>query len=410
MGIVAKVAIGLAFVGIAATSAQAQNDKIKALAAENNAFALDLYKQNFKADKNIDKNIFLSPYSISSALAMTYGGAVGATADEMQKTLHWSLGNTPEFHHAFGELQKSIDKTSSEKLITRVANRLWPDRNTAVVEAFAKSSRENYGAEIEKVDFADGKKAAATINAWVESKTNNLIKNLLDAGDVQGASMVLVNAIYFYGEWAIAFDKDFTQKRSFTTTANTQKDIDFMHLHEWRAKDKNTFRYTEDKKVQVLELPYEDNKASMLIILPKNAQALNDIVENINPEQLKKWTSQLAPPKLPLNIALPKWKIEYQFSVKNSLQDLGMLTPFSELANFSKMLGGRVRISDVIHKAFVEVSEKGTEAAAATAVIMVTDCATSVVTTINFIANHPFLYLIRDNATGSILFMGQLSN
>jgi serpin B len=408
MKIIAKAAIILAFMGVAATSTSAQNDKVKALAQENNAFAFDLYKQNFAADKNI----FLSPYSISSALAMTYGGAVGATANEMQKTLRWSLGNTPDFHKTFGELQKSVDNMNSEKLITRVANRHWPAKGTNLVEEFAENSKKNYGAEIQNLDFSDGLAAAKTINKWVEDNTNNLIKDLLKPADVQGASLVLVNAIYFYGEWAIAFDKKNSRKRSFNSTDGQKKEIDFMHINDWQASTAKTFRYTENDELQILELPYEDAKANMLIILPKKRDGLAQIVKNLSPAQFQKWSSQLTAPEAALNIALPKWKMEYQFSVKNSLTKLGMKIPFLDIADFSAMISNiPVKISDVIHKAFIDVSEKGTEAAAATAVVMVEieSKMPAKKKVINFVADHPFLYFIRDNATGSILFMGHIS-
>jgi serpin B len=385
--------------------------KVQKLAQENNHFAADVYK----LIANPDKNCFFSPYSISSALAMTYAGARGKTADEMQKAMRWTQPTSEAFHAAFGDVQAEIDKSNSKKLITKVANRIWVDEPTSLVSKFVAQNTKYYGAGIEKIDFRDREAAAKTINKWVESQTNNLIKDLLKPKNLEDARMVLVNAIYFYGEWLLAFDEKQSRNMTFTTSKGEAINTKFMVMRGWRKKSADkTFKYTEDKQVQVLELPYHDNKSSMVVVLPKENYSLTQLIKDLDQKKMQTWQQKLSDLKLPLNLYLPKWKITQHFSVKETLMEMGMLTPFSDGADFSGMLqNGGVKIGDVIHKAFIDVSEKGTEAAAATAVVMVKDSKASKMPTIreiNFVADHPFLYYIKDNATGSILFMGHINN
>jgi serine protease inhibitor len=386
-----------------------QMAKIQKLAQENNHFAADVYKRIAKPNENC----FFSPYSISSALAMTYAGAKGKTAEQMQKAMYWTQPTSDAFHADFGDLQTKIDKSNSKKLITKVANRIWVDEPTGLVPKFVDQNTKYYGAGIEKINFGDTQKASAVINKWVESQTNDLIKDLLTPKNLENARMVLVNAIYFYGEWLLAFDEKESQNMTFTTSKGEAIDTKFMIMRSWVKKTADkTFKYTEDKDVQVLELPYEGNKSSMVVVLPKPNYSLAELIKDLDQKKMQSWQQKLSILLDPLNLYLPKWTTTQQFSVKETLMDMGMITPFSDGADFSGMLkNGGVKIGDVIHKAFIDVSEKGTEAAAATAVIMVNECLSSpVVQEINFVANRPFLYYIKDNATGSILFMGHINN
>jgi serpin B len=385
-------------------------EAMQKLAQENNHFAADAYKLIAKPDENC----FFSPYSISSALAMTYAGARGKTADEMQKAMRWTQPTSEAFHAAFGDLQAEIDKSNSKKLITKVANRIWINEGVKLMPNFVAQNTKYYGAGIEKIDFGNSIAAAQTINKWVESKTNNLIKDLLTPENLKDARMVLVNAIYFYGEWLLAFDEKQSQNMTFTTGKGEAVETKFMIMREWSKKTPNkTFKYTEDNDVQVLELPYHDNKSSMVVVLPKQNYSLAKLIEDLDETKIQNWQQKLAELSHRLNLYLPKWKITQQFSVKNILMKMGMDVPFSNSADFSDMIeGGGITISDVIHKAFVDVSEKGTEAAAATAVIVTrtTSVQPRQEVVINFVADHPFLYYIKDNATGSILFMGHIHN
>jgi serpin B len=394
-----------------ASSVAADNTfiNITSLVQQNNHFAADVYKLIAKSDKNC----FFSPYSISTALAMTYAGAKGETAEQMQKALRWTQGNTDVFHQEFGALQSQVDKSNSEKLITKVANRIWANISTKLAPDFVEQNTKYYGAGVERIDF-NKSSAAPTINRWVESQTNNLIKDLLKPDDVKGAELVLVNAIYFYGEWLLAFDKEQSMDMNFTTSTGEVVQTKFMTMRNWSKKtDNKTFKYTEDDNVQVLELPYEDNKASMVVVLPKPNYSLAQLIEDLDESKIQTWQQNLANLRYKLNLYLPKWKIIQQFSLTTVLKKMGMNIPFTEAADFSSMVQNNVvKISDVIHKAFVEVSEKGTEAAAATAVIIkrTTSVEPREEVKINFVADHPFLYYIKDNATGSILFMGHINN
>jgi serpin B len=386
-------------------------DKVQVLAQENNHFAADLYKIIAQPDANC----FFSPYSISSALAMTYAGAKGETANQMQKAMRWTQPTSEKFHATFGKLQAEIDKSNSKKLITKVANRIWVAQHVKLVPNFVQQNKTYYGAGIEKTNFGDTQKASALINKWVESQTNNLIKDLLKPENLVDAQLVLVNAIYFYGEWLLAFDEKQSQDMNFTTSAGETVQTKFMIMRNWSKKTADkTFKYTEDDNVQVLELPYEDNKSSMVVVLPKPNYSLAELIKDLDQKKMQLWQTRLNNLQYPLNLYLPKWKITEQFSVKAPLMKMGMNVPFMDVADFTNMLEiGGVKIGDVIHKAFVEVSEKGTEAAAATAVIMtptITSVEPRVVQEINFVANRPFLYYIKDNATGSILFMGHINN
>ena len=386
-------------------------EAMQKLVQENTHFAADAYKLIAKPDENC----FFSPYSISSALAMTYAGARGETAAQMQKAMRWTQPTSEAFHAAFGDVQAEIDKSNSKKLITKVANRIWINEGVKLMPNFVAQNSKHYGAGIEKIDFGNPIAAAQTINKWVESKTNNLIKDLLKPDNVQDARLVLVNAIYFYGEWLLAFDEKQSYDMPFTTGKGEAVQTKFMVMRDWvQTTPEKMFKYTEDNEVQVLELPYEGNKSSMVVVLPKENYSLAKLIEDLDATKIQNWQQKLAGLSHKLNLYLPKWKITQQFSVKKTLKQMGMNAPFGDFADFSDMLeGGGITIGDVIHKAFVEVSEKGTEAAAATAVIIVPTSVSEKsveIKEINFVANHPFLYYIKDNATGSILFMGHIHN
>jgi serpin B len=385
------------------------------LADANNKFAIEL----FKTVQSPDKNEFISPYSISSALAMTYLGAGGSTEQCMNQVLNFT-GNTAPFHSKFAQLNQtisSINKTNDLEL--NIANRLWGAQQYKFNPQFLKETKKYYQAGLERINFEEAKQAAKTINEWVEQKTNNKIKDLLSAPAVQAARLVLTNAIYFNAAWAIAFNEEATQDQYFYLKDNHSIIKPFMQVQGWKASEevsKYRYQYTEDKDVQVLEIPYADNKASMVVVLPKERTGLAALVNKLNSKQYKQWMNNLKVPSSKLTINLPKWTNTAEYQLAKNLRNMGMGSAFSDAANFYKMSDPSetpLKISEVIHKAFVEVSEKGTEAAAATAVIMV-ECSSvagpsKVEPHIYFIANHPFLYFIKDNQTNSILFMGQVT-
>jgi len=370
----------------------------------NNHFAFDLYQEVYKDGESM----FLSPYSISTALAMTYAGSGRETTDAMQKVLYFAENN-PEFYEAFGQVQKAIQTMNEQEGIqTNVANRLWAGKGVFRDEYLA-TMNQYYEAALEEIDLGAAD-AYKIINKWVEEQTNDKIKNLLGAQDLENAIAVLTNAIYFNANWAIEFDKQNTMDFAFQQADGTTKNVPFMRQTEWEstANAKASYRYMEDEKAQVLELPYAGNQASMLVILPKDYKGLDDVVTGLSTEQYNKWIDGLEVPTMPLNILMTKWKNESQFGLGDALSKMGMSIAFSGGADFSKMSNRDLFISKVIHKSFIDVSEKGTEAAAATAVVMAEDCMVS--RSIQFVTDHPFLYIIKDNTTESILFMGQVTS
>ncbi len=364
-----------------------------------NAFAFDLYA----ILKDSKGNIFFSPYSISTALAMAYAGAQMQTANQMQKVLRF--GDKGEaIHSAFASLIKQINNPphkGSYKLW--VANAMWGQKGYNFKSDYLKLLREQYDSELNQVDFKKNPEGVrATINQWVEKKTNERIKDLIQAGAIGPlTTLILTNAIYFKAAWADQFSKGSTTDAPFYAGDGRQIKTPVMRKIE-------DFKYFEDDKVQVLNLSYENHDLSMTIILPKKINGLGEIEKNLTSNMLEKWEGELKYQQV--DVSLPKFKVTSSFGLRDVLQSLGMKDAFSlPPADFSKITGKKdLFISGVIHKAFVDVNEEGTEAAAATAVPMRAAAEEKPKPKV-FKADHPFMFLISDNLSGSILFMGCLS-
>ena len=382
------------------------NTGMEELVKGNNSFCFDLYQQLKKEKKG---NIFFSPYSISTALAMTYAGARGTTEKEMAEVLHFTLPQEklhPAFFKLFSNMQTIQNKGNVE---LNVANSLWIQKNFNLKTDFLKTTGQFYKASPFPVNFIppdDREKARKKINRWVEEKTNNKIKNLIPGGILNNLTrLILTNAIYFKGCWASRFNKNRTQKRPFWITSNQKEDVDVMF-------QVYTFRYMENNNIQVLEMPYKGKDLSMLVFLPRKKYGINKLEQELNSNGIKKWISSLSQTKV--LVYFPKFKITCPFRMKKTLQSMGMRDAFSRSSNFSGITDIKsepLQISEVIHKAFIEVNEEGTEAAAATAVIMKKRVSISTRPRIPvFKADHPFVFVIRDNKSGSILFVGRLSD
>lgn len=365
----------------------------------NNAFALALYRQ--LAGKTGD--VFVSPESISMALAMTYAGARGQTAEQMAKTLHFDL--PPEQLNAeFGDILKGMNATAANSAFQlSIANRLWGQQGYKFLDAFLKVTREQYGAELAQVDFLHQSEAARqTINAWVEKQTRDKIKDLIGEGAVgPDTRLVLTNAIYFKGDWQASFEKDATHKAPFHVSADKQADVMLMGHQA-------SYRFSKGDDVKVLEMPYRGGRLSMVVLLPEKIDGLADLEKSLSIEKLNGWIAGAKDTLV--NAALPKFKMTREFELSKTLSEMGMPLAFSAgSADFSGMNGKTdLFISAVIHKAFVAVDEKGTEAAAATAVtIRALSIRVPAEKPEQFIADHPFIFLIRDTQSGSILFLGR---
>ena len=362
----------------------------------NNQFAFELYSQY----KSKDGNIFFSPYSISSALAMTYEGARGETADEIQTVFHFPKDNSV-LRESFLKIYDQINK-KDKKYQLHTANALWAQKGYPFLEDYFKLVEKYYGGKVTNLDFInETEKSRLIINKWVEEQTNDKIKNLVTRGSVGSLTrLVLTNAIYFKGFWLRQFDKKDTKEEDFVVSPGNAIKVNMMHLTGRGVE----FNYAETDKLQILELPYEGEELSMLILLPKE-NSLESVEGSLNAEKLSELKGLLR--KEEVDIYMPKFKFETKYFMAEDLCRMGMPKAFSGSADFSGMTGKRdLFISQVIHQAFVDVNEEGTEAAAATAVIM--KMGLSEIRT--FKADHPFIFVIQERETGNILFLGRVVN
>jgi len=365
------------------------------LPASCNNFACDIYKQV----SGEDGNICISPFSIHSTLAMTYAGACGTTAEQMAKVLHFSEVSQEQLHLSYG---KFIRKSNIHDSLI-ISNRLFGNGN--FLDSFLNLLENNYGAGLDQINFADRNQACDVINNWVRQASNDLIKEIVNPGLLPVLpQLVLVNTIYFKGKWDNPFYKKNTKEKKFGGPNNKEFVVSMMY-------QKNCFKYKEEGDFQVLELPYKDDKLSMVVVLPKKKDGIYEFESNLSSENLNKWLSELE--EQTVEVYLPKFKIESNFNnLAKHLIDMGMQDAFDDMsADFSGMTGNKgLSIYRIIHKAIVDVYEEGAEAAAATAVIMGARCCYCSLENPIFNANHPFIYFIKDNESGLILFMGRFEN
>ena len=362
----------------------------------NNQFALELYAELGKTEKG---NIFYSPYSIFSALAMTYEGAKGQTADEIKAVFHFPESSI--LRQNFAKIYDDINK-SEDNYALKMGNALWLQKDYPFLEDYLNVVEKYYGGKATNVDFVnETEKSRQTINSFIEEQTNNKIKDLIPKGVLDSTTkLVLTNAIYFKGTWKWEFNPKYTEDMAFKITPTNVIKVPMMYMKPEKAK----FNYADTGDLQILELPYEGDKISMLILLPK--ENLEDI-EPITLEKLQKCESQMEETTLD-EIYLPKFEFDTKYFMKETLSEMGMPTLFRASADLSNMDGTyELYVKEVIHQAFVKVDEHGTEAAAATGVV--TDL-TSFLPKNVFRADHPFLFIIQQNDTGNILFMGRVNN
>jgi serpin B len=385
------------------TSPGANEADLTTLVNGNSAFAFDLYQ----ALRDKDGNLFYSPYSISVALAMTYAGAHGETAQQMADTLHFML---PEdcLHASFNSLDLELGQRGQgakgkdgDEFRLNIVNAIWGQKDYHFLDTFLDLLAENYGAGVRILDFAsEPQESRININEWVSDETEGRIKDLLPPGFITPLTrLVLTNAIYFNAAWQYPFDKNATREESFYLLDGEEITVPMMRQEEMLG-------YAEGDGYQAVELPYDGGQVSMVILLPQSgefetfeksldAQRVNAILENLESRGVA--------------LAMPRFESESAFSLRESLAAMGMTDAFSGDADFSGMTGNRdLFISDVVHKAFVSVDEAGTEAAAATAVGMVTSMPPEATVEVN--VNHPFVFLIRDIPTNTVLFVGRIIN
>jgi len=387
--------------GIPEMSAEAADNVVDA----NNLFAFDIYKK-IASEKNVNDNLFLSPYSISSALALTYEGAKGETADQIRSVFHFP-DNIETLRNGFRDVNTGINAGDPEYELD-VANALWAEQTYQFLENYIITAEKYYSAETTNLDFINQpEESRLIINGWVEEKTNNRIKDLISQGMIDPlTTLVITNAIYFKGTWVLQFDENKTSEEDFTTPSGEIVKVDMMQ----RTDEEAVYGYAETDDLQVLKMPYEHESGkelSMLVLLPKDndLQAAEDVLSEGKLESLENSIESKR-----VKVFFPKFKLETGYQLSDTLAEMGMPVAFTGGADFSGMDGTtNLFISDVVHKAFIEVNEEGTEAAAATAVVlgrgMVQEDPVP-----EFRANHSFIFLIQDDETGNILFIGRISN
>lgn len=371
----------------------------------NNVFALGLY-QSLKEENG---NLFYSPYSISSALAMTYAGARGETEQQMADTLHFVLPQA-RLHYSFSRLTSILNSCGNEitvqdqkGFIFKNANALWGRTGYEFQSEFLEVLSTNYGAGMRTLDFARApEESRLTINNWISEQTENRINNLLPPGSISLVTrLILTNAVYFKADWLYQFSVNCTSDGEFTL-------LDSNKVTARMMKQTEHFKYTDGSNYQAIELPYHGETMSMVILLPKSGQFM-EFENSLNYSKLEKIVNNLSDRKV--NLTMPKFEFTSDFQLGSVLGSMGMPRAFSSAADFSGIVGENesLWIDQVIHKAFVCVDEEGTEAAAATAVLMV-GAAPGQPKPVDFTADRPFIFLIRDIETGTILFMGRVLN
>lgn len=358
----------------------------------DNLFAIDLFKTTF--EYATDANVFVSPLSVSMALNMTLNGAVGETEKEMLEALRasdYSIDQINEYSQTLREALMAVDPSTE----LTIANSIW-HRNTLPLENdFISVNQRSYNAEVKALDFSSPE-AVTEINNWCAKQTNDKITEIIE--EISGV-MYLINAIYFKGIWVSKFDKSNTRKESFYQADGQAVQVDMM-------RQTDQFNYCSDANCGYLELPYGNNAFSMILMLPHEGKTSDDVIRSLDDES---WQITNRMSGHEVNIRLPRFKTECKYKMqKDILPAMGMKVPFTSMADFSRMSGASLFISEVIHKTFVEVNEEGTEAAAVTSVEMNFSAGPGVAKSIDYFVNKPFLFAIRENSTGIILFFGKI--
>jgi serpin B len=386
------------------TSPVASQSDLTALVEGNSAFAFNAYKT-----LKDDNNLFFSPYSISLALAMTYAGARGDTEQQMADTLHFNIPQE-SLHPTFNSLDLKLSSRGQgakgkdgEGFRLNIVNAIWGQEGFTFLQNFLDTLAQNYGAGIRLLDFRNApEESRIAINNWVSDQTEGRIKDLIPPGVIDAMTrLILTNAIYFNAAWQYPFNKEATTDSTFHLLNGGEASVPMMHQTE-------SFGYAEGSDYQAVELPYDGRELSMLTLLPQSGQFVS-FEESLDAGKVDEIIKSLDTKRVALT--MPKFEFSSDFSLKKTLSDMGMPLAFTGNADFSGMDGKRdLQISDVIHKAFVSVDESGTEAAAATAVIMRLTSAPVPEPIVTMTIDRPFIFLIQDIQTGTVLFIGNVMN
>lgn len=387
-----------ALLGLSPTMAQSPILKSTA-----NKFSLRLHDVLRK--DGAEQNLFYSPSSIMVALAMTYLGARGNTAKQMFSSFNLNEMPEQQLKHEFHKFLEAIDQSNSNGNKVSMANRLFAQMGFDIAQSFQDETNQFFNAQIALVDYRTNSEGARNeVNKWVEEKTQGKIKDLIPEGMFDASSILtLVNAIYFKGSWMNKFEPNATQQVEFQVTPTQEIKVPMMY-------QSTKFKYIEDSVLncQIIDLPYAGNHISMIVLLPNEMDGLSQLEKSLSYDQLSRAISDLkASRPQEVEVSLPKFKMTGEFSLKEVLTKMGAVDMFNTQADFTGIsAAGQLYVSEVVHKAFVDVNEEGTEAAAATGVgIALMSMPMNPV----FFANHPFLFLIHHNKTGVILFLGRVA-
>ena len=398
--------IGCVGTGVAVFPSTIDLSKAEPVIEANNQFALEFYTH--VKDKSEGENIFFSPYSISTAIAMMYEGARNKTAEEIQSVFHFPEDQSLR-RSSFSVIQSYLNRRGTPYELS-AANALWVEKEFNLQNTFKTVLTEFYKGEAFDADFKRAsERERQRINKWVENETKDKIKDLLPQGSVNSMTrLILTNAIYFKGQWEDQFEKDQTRDEYFWLNESQSETVPMM----WKSDD---FNYAQPEELQILEIPYEGRELSMLILLPKGktAEDLKSLEESLTIENINLWKSSLQEQKMD-EVFIPKFKIKIAYQLSENLEAMGMPLAFNPLAQaqdkgFSGITEEKdLYVSDIYHKAFVDVNEEGTEAAAATGIMM--EKVSFILKQEVFKADHPFIFLIQERTTGYILFMGKVAN
>jgi serpin B len=374
----------------------------------NNLFTYDMLTRISKDPASAGSNIFFSPFSVSSALAITYEGARGTTADEIRSVFHFPSDLTA-LRQGYSDLNAGINNGQESNYTLRTANALWAEKTFTFLPEYATAAQRYYGANITNLDFINNPEGSRQIiNQWIDEKTADKIQNLIPSGAIDPSTrLVITNAIYFKGSWAWRFDNNMTKPANFYVTPDKPLQVPMMQ----QIDSSTRFGYAETSDLQVLEMPYSHgigHELSMLIFLPKNG-SLSAAETALSPDNLTEIRNDMVFQEV--RVSIPKFTLHTEYQLNGILSAMGMPTAFSGSADFSGMDGAKdLYVSDVVHKAYVDVNEEGTEAAAATGVVMWASAIQNPQSIPVFKADHPFVFLIQDNDSGAVLFVGKIAN
>lgn len=371
--------------------------KQKEVVTSANDFAFDLFKPVVSADQ-ASKNIMLSPFSIISALSMTLNGAAGQTYDDMLTALRYDGLSLDEINGTYLKLMKEMVPVDP-RVVMNIANSAWVEKRLAVKQAYIDALTTWYLAEVKSIDVTDPD-AVSDVNSWIEEKTNGKISDMLNSLDPDLA-MLLINAVYFNGKWRNRFDKSSTTDSPFYLPDNSSVSVPMMY-------QEGAFAVAHTENATLVELPYGQGNYSMVVLLPDEGKSLTDVAETLTPENWSSWMGYLSSVPSEIKLYMPRFRYEYKCLLNDLLTSLGMGIAFTDNADFSNISDQGLLISRVLHQTFIDNNEEGTEAAAATVVeISFTSIGTGP-QVVNL--NRPFIYVIRETTTGTIIFMGQVIN